>query len=94
MTQSIPLDWSNIIAVFVTCVTLLIGYFRWLDVSAKAKKDEKAEFIERIAEAAVNKTLDKVFSDQNSKIETLFNYRESDRRHWDERFDAVLNKLK
>ena len=86
-------DWSMIIGILIPCIAGLIGYFRYLDVQAKAKKEEKTEFIERIAEAAVNKTLDKVFADQNSKIATLFEYRESDKRHWDERFDSVMNKL-
>lgn len=86
-------DWGTLIEVFTPCITVLVGWFKYLDINAKAKKDEKVEFIERITEAAVNRTLDKVFADQNGKIETLFRYRESDKRHWDERFDSVMNKL-
>jgi hypothetical protein len=94
MTEPIPtFDWSTLIEVFTPCITILIAFFKYVDVYFKSKKEEKAEFIEKIAEASVNKTLDKVFADQNSKISTLFEYREADRKHWDDRFDGIMNKL-
>lgn len=86
-------DWATLIEVFTPCITILIAFFKYVDAYFKSKKEEKAEFIEKIAEASVNKTLDKVFADQNSKITTLFEYREDDRKHWDARFDSVMSKL-
>lgn len=87
-------DWNTLIEVFTPCIAVLTGWFKYLDIQAKSKKEEKVEFIERITEAAVNRTLDKVFADQNGKISTLFEYREADRKHWDERFDNVIREIK
>lgn len=89
-----PIDWTQIIAIIIPCLTLLFGWLRWMDASFKSKKEEKIKFIEEITEASVNKTLDKVFTDQNNKINTLFEYREADRKHWDDRFDTVIREIK
>lgn len=92
-TQS-SIDWSNVLAVSVPCITFLIGFFKWVDAHFKSKRDERASFIEQIVDSSVKKTLDSVLGDVRADIQMLFKYREEDRKHADTRFDSVIREIK
>lgn len=100
-------DWNEIVKTIIYVIGVAFGavkgmsfWFRNKEKERQAKEQEKTEFIEKIAETAVDKTLQKVFNDVNNSfvsvnknIDILFKYREEDRKHWDARFDSVMNKV-
>lgn len=70
------------------------GFCTAVDAYFKHKKSEKEEFIKNVVVSSVNATLDGVLKDVNNKIDTLFEYRESDRVHSDQKFSELMKEIK
>jgi hypothetical protein len=71
------------------------------EVTAALAKTEKETWIRQVVEGVVDivltnkfKSADDKMTDMNGKINTLFEYRESDRKNVDQKFDTVLREIR
>ncbi len=96
MTQPIPdpTNWTAIIEVAMSLITGLIAWIYLVNWYFKSKKQEKKEWIEQIATAAVTAAMDSSLRDVRGDIQTLFKYREADRAHIDGRFDIIMTEIR
>jgi hypothetical protein len=76
------------------CVSAVYTICKVADGYFKNKQAEKQEFIKNVAVAAVNAVLDGVLKDVNNKIDALFDYREKDRTHSDQKFSELMKEIK
>lgn len=104
-TSNPEFDINTLIKVLIAVSGSLIGILVWMksyfkdkalerDAIASAKKIETEEFIEKVAVACVKATLASVLGDVKEDIKILFKYRDEDKKHWDDRFDKVMNGIK
>lgn len=90
MTQPTPpmFDWGSFLAVLTPCFMAFLGWCVWVRASFKSKKEENKTFIEQIAIAATDRTIqtllvgvNKNYTDISKSIDTLFKLREDDRKY-------------
>lgn len=104
-TPNPEFDINKIIEVLIGVAASLIGVLAYMgkyfkdkaaerEASIAIKKVESEEFIKRVAIACVSATLDSALRDVKEDINTLFKYRDADRKHIDERFDKVILEIK
>lgn len=101
---SYTIDLTAIGYWIISTVTLLIAFFGFTnkyfrdrvaarEAFAKAEKEGKQEFIEKIVNTTVTATLNSVLGAMREDISTLFKYREEDKKDMNNRFDRVMTKL-
>lgn len=78
----------------IASVSGVWSFSKGVDAYFKHKKNEKEEFIKTVVIASVNATLEGVLREVNTKIDTLFTYRESDREHSDRKFSDLMKEIK
>lgn len=71
------------------------------DVQTAKEKSEKESFIKQVVESIIDITMsaklkgvDDKMGDMNTKINTLFKYREDDRKNLDRKFETVLSEIR
>jgi len=81
--------------------TVLGAYWKHIDnkfrekkLEAEQLKLEREEFITKVAKEAVRAAMDGILGDVKDNINTLFKYREADRKHIDDKFDSIMKELK
>jgi hypothetical protein len=77
------------------------AFWKWVDSRFAAKKLEielektdREEFITKVAEKAVQAALNSILGDVREDIQTLFKYREDDRKHIDQKFDKIMTEIR
>lgn len=88
------IDWNVAIKIISTTIGGLIAWIYFINAYFKNKSKEKEDWIKKIAESAVSAAMDKSLSDVREDIQTLFKYRELDRKHIDDKFDNILREMK
>lgn len=88
------IDWNVAIKIISTTIGGLIAWIYFINAYFKNKSKEKEDWIKKIAESAVSAAMDKTLTDVREDIQTLFRYREADRKHIDEKFDNILREIK
>lgn len=83
-------NWTLLGVVWGVCGSIITVLFKWIDSSFAARKLEREVFIT----AVVNKAMAGSMDDVNSKINTLFEYREKDRENLDRKFEKMMTELK
>lgn len=97
LAQQLPTpspDWNENIKWIAGCISALLGYGYYINLYFKNKAKEKQEFIQDIVKATLRNTLDHELQGIKDNIETLFKYREDDRKHIDEKFSVMMRELK
>lgn len=96
MTQPIPdpVDWTKIIEIVCSLLTVLIAWVYFVNRYFKNKAQEKEDWIKSIATIAVNSAMDSCLKDVRNDIQVLFKYREADRLHIDNKFDAMMTEVR
>jgi hypothetical protein len=89
-----PFDWTENIKWLSACISALLGYAYYINLYFKNKSKEKQEFIQDIVKATLRNTLDHELQGIKENIDKLFEYREDDRRHIDEKFSKMMSELK
>lgn len=84
----------SLIEIFIICGTFITVCWKWTDSYFKNKSQEKEEFIIKIADVAASAAIDKVLGGVKSDIQTLFRYREDDRKHIDDKLDRMMLEIK
>jgi len=79
-----------LIEIFGICGTFLLVCWRWIDQSFKSKRDNNQDFIKSVVVA----TMESCLKDVNEKINKLFEYREADRNHIDEKFQSMVKEIR
>lgn len=87
-------DWNENIKWISGCVTFLIGYIYYINYYFKNKAKEKQEFIQDIVKATLRTTLDGELREIRDNVKQLFDFREADRNHIDEKFSKLMSELK
>ncbi len=90
MTPPTPTDWTGLGIIWGICASVITVCFKWIDSYFASKKTESETFINRVVETAMIRCLE----DVNSKINTLFQYREADRTHIDTKFDGMMKEIR
>lgn len=90
MTTPTPNDWTGLGIIWGIVSAIVTIAFKWINEHYKDRKLEKETFINSVVQTAMNGCL----NDVNSKINTLFEYREKDRENLDRKFDAVLKEVR
>lgn len=90
----IPFDWNENIKWIAGCITALIGYVYYINAHFKNKAKEKQEFIQGIVNTTLRTTLDHELQGIKDNIDKLFEYREDDRKHIDDKFSKMMTELK
>lgn len=83
-------DWTFLGVVWGICGTIITVVFKWIDSHFAARKLEREAFIT----AVVDKAMSNSMKDIKDDISTLFQYREADRLHIDEKFSKMMIELK
>jgi hypothetical protein len=96
MTNNLPepINWNVIINTAMYVAGGLIAWFYFVHWYFKNKSKEKEDWVKSIATAAVNTAMDSSLKDVRADIQTLFKYREEDRRHIDHKFDSMMGELR
>lgn len=87
-------DWNENAKWVEFCVSSLIGWIIYIRFYFKNKAKEKQEFIQDIVKATLRNTLDNELQDIKNNIDKLFEYREDDRNHIDDKFSKMMIELK
>jgi hypothetical protein len=85
-----PTNWTLLGVVWATVLGIISVLFKWIDSSFKARREEREAFIT----AVVDKAMSNSMKDIKDDISTLFQYREADRIHIDEKFSKMMIELK
>lgn len=80
----------QLLTVSAVVIGIVSVFFKWINSYFAARKAESEAFINRVVETAMIRCLE----DVNSKINTLFQYREADRTHFDTKFDGIIKELR
>lgn len=89
-----PFDMNENIKWIEFCVSALIGWVTFIVFYFKYKAKEKQEFIENVVKATLKQTLDGELQGIKDNVAKLFEYREADRNHIDEKFSKLMSELK
>jgi len=89
-----PFDWNENIKWIAGCISGLLGYGYYINLYFKNKAKEKEEFIQDIVKVTLRNTLDHELQGIKDNIDKLFEYREDDRKHIDEKFSKIMSELK
>lgn len=95
--QQLPLpsfDWNENIKWIAGCISALLGYAYYIALYFKHRAKEKEEFIESVVKATLKQTLDGELKGIKDDVKQLFDYREADRTHIDEKFSKVMAELR
>ncbi len=92
----------NELVKWVTIVSgAVLWWWKYIDNKFKEKKLEielakrdKEEFITRVAESAVKAALNSMLGEVKEDIQTLFKYREDDRKHIDKKFEIIMVEMR
>lgn len=87
-------DWNENFKWIAGCISFLLGYGYYINLYFKNKAKEKEEFITDVVKATLRETLDGELKSIKGNIDKLFEYRESDRAHIDEKFSKLMIELK
>lgn len=89
------IKWVTIVSGAVITVWRYIDYkFKERKLEAELTKTEREDFITRVAKAAVEAALNSVLGDVKTDIQTLFKYREDDRKHIDKKFEVIMVEMR
>lgn len=101
MTAPSPTDWTGIGVIWSITIGIVTIMFKWINSYFANKKSEKESFIKQVVEGVIDiamsnklKGVDDKMSDMNTKISTLFEYREDDRKNLDRKFDTLLREVR
>lgn len=96
-TTQIPIpsfDWNENIKWVSACITALLGYVYYINLYFKNRAKEKQEFIQDIVKTTLRNTLDHELQGIKDNIALLFEYREDDRKHIDDKFSKMMAELR
>lgn len=96
MTQPTPdpINWNVLLNTIVYVAGGLIAWFYFVHWYFKNKAQEKENWIKQVATTAVNAAMDSCLKDVRGDIQTLFKYREDDRKHIDAKFDFIITEIR
>ena len=89
-----PFNWNDNFKWVAMCISGLIAYCYYIAWVFKHKAQEKREFIESVVEATLEKSLDSELKGIKENVEKLFQYREADRTHIDEKFSKLMAEIR
>lgn len=91
-----PTDTSlySLIEIIIICATFVTVCWKWINSYFKSKSQEKEEFIIKVADVAASAAIDKVLGGVRADIQTLFRYREDDRKHIDDKLDRMMLEIR
>jgi hypothetical protein len=87
-------DWNDNFKWVAMCISGLIAYCYYIAFYFKNKAKEKEEFIQGIVNATLRSTLDHELQSIKDNIDKLFEYREDDRKHIDEKFTKLMAEVR
>ena len=89
-----PINWNVLLNTIIYVAGGLVGWFYFVHWYFKNKAQEKENWIKQVATTAVNVAMDNCLKDVRSDIQTLFKYREDDRKHIDNKFDMIMTEVR
>lgn len=94
-------DLNELLKYLVPTTGIFGMYWKYIDnkfkeekLKAEQAKFEREEFITKVAEKAVQTAMAIVVSEFRNDIDTLFRYREEDRKHIDQRLDNIVKEIR
>lgn len=93
-TPDNTINWTAIIEISVSISAAVFGWIYFVNAYFKNKATEKRNWIESIATIAVKEAMKDAFKDVRADIDTLFKYREEDRKHIDHKFETVMTEMR
>lgn len=101
MTPPTPTDWTGLGVIWAIASGVVAIAFKWINAYFADKKTEKENFIRNVVQGVIDiamsaklKSVDDRMGEMNSKINTLFEYREQDRNHLDGKFETMLREIR
>lgn len=89
-----PINWNVLLNTIIYVAGGLVGWFYFVHWYFKNKAQEKENWIKQVATTAVNVAMDNCLKDVRNDIQTLFTYREDDRKHIDHKFDMIMSEVR
>lgn len=89
-----PFDWNANFKWISGCITFLLGYGYYIIQYFKHRAKDKEEFIVNVVKETVKVTLSSELQSIKEDVKKLFDLREADRTHFDEKFSGVMRELK
>lgn len=89
-----PINWNVLLNTIIYVAGGLVGWFYFVHWYFKNKAQEKENWIKQVATTAVNAAMDSCLKDVRGDIQTLFKYREDDRKHIDAKFDFIITEIR
>ena len=87
-------DWNENFKWIAGCITTLFGYLYYINMIFKTRAKDKRQFIVDVVEATVKSTMTAELSGIKDSIKELQSHREADRKHTDEQFMKLYDKVK
>ena len=87
-------DWNENFKWIAGCITALFGYLYYINAWFKNRARDKKQFIIDAVEATVKSTMTAELSGIKDSIKELQSHREADRKHTDDQFLKLYDKLK
>ena len=87
-------DWNENFKWIAGCITALFGYLYYISMWFKTRAKDKRQFIVDVVEATVKSIMTAELSGIKDSIKELQSHRESDRKHTDEQFMKLYDKIK
>ena len=83
-------DWTILGVIWGICISIITICMKWIDSHFAARKLEREMFIKTVVNEAMTASLSEVKND----IKQLFEYREADRTHIDEKFSKLMTEVR
>ena len=85
-----PTNWTLLGVVWATVLGIITVCFKWIDSSFRARREEREAFITAVVDRAMSQSMQGMKDD----IKQLFEYREADRLHIDEKFSKMMVEIR
>jgi hypothetical protein len=92
--QTNVIDWTTMGVVWTFTIGVITVVFKWIDSYFAHKKQAQEVFIRNLVVATVTSTMEGCLRDINEKVNKLFEYREADRNHLDEKFNNMTKEIR
>lgn len=92
--QTNVIDWTTMGVVWTFTIGIITVIFKWIDSYFAHKKESQENFIRNLVVTTVTATMDGCLKEMNDKVNKLFEYREKDREHLDEKFQNIVKEIR
>jgi len=84
------IDWASVVKWVAGCLTLIVAFWKWVNMYFADKKNEKETFIKAVVKEAMESSLSEIKQD----VIELKHFREKDMQHFNDTVIKIYAELR